>query len=101
MMSRRGRGIHRIRRAGPMAAAARAISAVPAGTGYSTASLLSRAVFASLAIVAGPCRTGHDFFDLLRRMSPVVAPLRHHEVIRACPLSGKPDIEPTSHNDRV
>ena len=74
MMSRRGRGIHRTPRAGPMAVAARATSAAPAGTGCSTASLLSnKAVFASWAIwpdLAGPATF---VADLLRRMSLVVA----------------------------
>jgi hypothetical protein len=42
-----------------MVVAARATSAAPAGTGCSTALLLSKAVLATLAIVAGLCRTGH------------------------------------------
>ena len=47
MMSRRGRGFHRIPRAG--AVAARATSAAPVGTGCSTALLLSKAVLARCA----------------------------------------------------
>ena len=56
MTPRRGRGIHRIPRAGPKAVAAKATSAAPAATACFTASPPSKAEFAGLAIVAGPCR---------------------------------------------
>ena len=59
MMPRHDHGTHRIPRVGPRAVAVKATCAAPAGTGCSTASPRSKAVFASLTTVAGPCGTGH------------------------------------------
>jgi hypothetical protein len=56
-MRHRGRGIHRIPRAGPMAAVAKPTCAAPAATGCSIASPLSKGGFASFAVAvpkAGP-----------------------------------------------
>ena len=79
MMPRSGRGTHRIPLSGPTAVAARATSAAPAGTGCSTALLLSKAVI--LASLGDSGRTLQNrprlVVDLLRCMSLLLTESGH------------------------
>jgi hypothetical protein len=61
-MRLRGRGIHRIPRAGPTAAVARTICAAPAVMGCSIASPLSKGCFACFGVPDQ--RPGHLYFEI-------------------------------------